>query len=145
MADYFHNLKIETFNFRFPPHTQAKDEIMEVSTSVEDKVTTASMEINMSYKECVFSLTSVMSEWQMKQSDAKHALKSSGFIKVRRRWTEGLNPSNMWVHQSLVPAAGQSWDEVSYTLFKRRDTGNPHHYAKSSCEVYGYPSIEVTI
>ena len=144
MANYLHSLSIENFNFRFPPHTQAKDEIMEVSTSSEDKVTTASMEINMSYKDCVFSLHSVMSEWQMKQSDARQALKGSGFIKVKRRWTEGSDPTNMWVHKTLVPE-NHNWCEVSYTLFKRRDIGNPHHYGEAPCGVNGCEDVEVII
>ena len=143
MANYLHSLSIENFNFRFPPHTQAKDEIMEVSTSSEDKVTTASMEINMSYKECVFSLHSVMSEWQMKQADAKQALLNAGFTKVKRQWG-GINPTNMWVHKTLVPD-NHNWREVSYTLFKRRDIGNPYHCGDGSSVGYGCGDIEVII
>ena len=131
MANYLHSLNIEAFNFRFPPRTQAKEEITEVSTASEDRVTTASMEITMRYCDYVFALDNVMSEWQMKQSDAKRALTSSGFVKVKRRWTDGLNPTNMWIHKSLVPESG-NWDKLSYTLFKRRDTGNPRHYGKTT-------------
>ena len=39
MANYLHSLNIEAFNFRFPPHTEAKDDITEVSTASEDRVT----------------------------------------------------------------------------------------------------------
>ena len=141
MADYFHNLNIKAFNFRFPPHTEAKDDITEVSTASEDRVTTASMEITWRYCDCVFALDSVMAEWQMKQSDAKQTLIGSGFTRIKRRWTEGSSPSNMWIHKSLVPE-NNKWSEVSYTLFKRRDTDNPHHSAKKSSVQEGWIMVE---
>jgi len=141
MANYFHNLNIKAFNFRFPPHTEAKDDITEVSTASADRVTTASIEITWRYCDCVFALDSVMAEWQMKQSDAIKALKSAGFIKIKRRWTEGLDPTNMWIHRSLVPE-NNKWSEVSYTLFKRRDTDNPHHSGKKSSVQEGWIMVE---
>ena len=107
MANYLHSLNIEAFNFRFPPHTEAKDDITEVSTASEDRVTTASMEITWRYCDCVFALDSVMAEWQMKQSDAKQTLISSGFTKIKRRWTEGSSPSNMWIHREPSPRKQQ--------------------------------------
>ena len=141
MANYLHSLNVETFNFRFPPDTEAKQQIMEVNTASEDRVTQASMEITLRYSECVFALDSVVSEWQMKQSDAKQALMSSGFIKIKRRWTEGSSPSNMWIHKNLVPE-NNKWSEVSYTLFKRRDPDNPHHSGKKSSMQDGWIIVE---
>ena len=141
MANYLHSLNIEAFNFRFPPHTEAKDDITEVSTASEDRVTQASMEITLCYCDCVFALDSVMAEWQMKQSDAKQTLISSGFTKIKRRWTEGSSPSNMWIHRSLIPE-NNKWSEVSYTLFKRRHTDNPHHSGKKSGVQDGWIMVE---
>ena len=66
---------------------------------------------------------------------------SSGFIKIKRRWTEGSSPSNMWIHKSLVPE-NNKWSEVSYTLFKRRDTDNPHYSGKKSSVQEGWIMVE---
>ena len=134
------SLNIEAFNVRFPPHTEAKDDITEVSTASEDRVTTASMEITLRYSDCVFALDSVMAEWAMKQSDAKQALLNAGFTKIKRQWG-GRNPTNMWVHKTLVPK-NHNWSEVSYTLFKRRDTDNPRHSGNKSGVQDGWIMVE---
>ena len=36
LADYFYNLDITGFNFRFPPHTSDKEARTEISTTAED-------------------------------------------------------------------------------------------------------------
>ena len=90
MANYFTASTLKAFNFRFPPHTEAKDDITEVSTASEDRVTTASMEITWRYCDCVFALDSVMAEWQMKQSDAKQTLISSGFTQDKTQMDRGF-------------------------------------------------------
>jgi hypothetical protein len=140
MANYLHSLNIEAFNFRFPPRTQAKEEITEVSTASEDRVTTASMEITMRYCDYVFALDNVMSEWRMKQSDAKQALLNAGFTKIKRQWGS-RNATNMWVHKTLVPE-NHNWGEVSYRLFKRRETDNPQHYGKTTDVQDGWIMVE---
>ena len=135
MANYLHGLNIDNFDFRFPPQTLAKDEIMETSLSGEDNTTKAAMEITMQYGDCVISLNDVVSQWHIKQSDAKRALQSAGFISVKRRWVG--NPTNMWVHKSLVPEDGD-WSQVTHRLFTGRESHNPHHWGTKVTSNQGF-------
>jgi hypothetical protein len=139
MANYLHSLNVDNFDFRFPPHTAAKSEIMETTTSGEDNTTKAAMELKMQFDDCVVSLNDVVSQWLIKQSDAKHALRSAGFTSVKRRWAG--DPTNMWVHKSLVPEDGD-WSQVGYRLFTRRESHNPQHWGEKKTPSHDFIEVE---
>jgi hypothetical protein len=124
--DYLHSLDIRGYDFRSPPNTSAKDEIMEEQTATEDNITTASMELSELYKHCVFSPTDVTHAWKITEPSARKALKTAGFIGIKRRWVsgKGINPTSRYVHKTLVPTDG-NWETVKYTLFTRRIEDNP--------------------
>ena len=122
--DYLHSLDIRGYDFRSPPNTSAKDEIMEEQTATEDNTTSASIELYEQYKHCVFSPTDVTHAWKITEPSARKALKNAGFVSVKRRWVSGNNPSSRYVHKTLVPTDG-NWETVQYTLFTRRIEDNP--------------------
>ena len=124
--DYLHSLDIRGYDFRSPPNTSAKDEIMEEQTATEDNITTASMELSELYKHCVFSPTDVTHAWKITEPSARKALKNAGFVSVKRRWVsgKGINPTSRYVHKTSVPTDG-NWDNVEYKLFTRRMEDNP--------------------
>ena len=130
LCNYFHSLNIDDFDFRFPPSTVDKYEITEQQTASEDNVNTAAIVIADQYQDHVFSLTDVVKEWHISQSNAKRALKLAGFASVKRRWTSGDSPHACWVHKSLIPA-DKDWSNVSYSLFTRRNDCNPTINAQS--------------
>ena len=123
--DYLHSLEINDYDFRSPPNTSAKDEIMEEQTATEDNTTSASMELYKLYKDYVFSPTDVTHAWKITEPSARKALKNAGFVRVKRRWVSGNNPSSKYVHKTLVPTANNGWDNVGYNLFTRRMEDNP--------------------
>ncbi|MDB4091713.1 DUF5906 domain-containing protein [Planktomarina temperata] len=139
MANYLHSLNVDNFDFRFPPHTAAKSEIMETTTRGEDNTTKAAMELKMQFDDCVVSLNDVVSQWLIKQSDAKHALRSAGFTSVKRRWAG--DPTYMWVHKSLVPEDGD-WSQVGYRLFTRRESYNPQHWGEKKTPSHDFIEVE---
>jgi hypothetical protein len=124
--DYLHSLDIRGYDFRSPPNTSAKDEIMEEQTATEDNTTSASIELYEQYKHCVFSPTDVTHAWKITEPSARKALKNAGFVSVKRRWVsgKGINPTSRYVHKTLVPTDG-NWETVQYTLFTRRIEDNP--------------------
>jgi hypothetical protein len=124
--DYLHSLDIRGYDFRSPPNTSAKDEIMEEQTATEDNTTSASIELYELYKNCVFSPTDVTHAWKITEPSARKALKNAGFVSVKRRWVsgKGINPTSRYVHKTLVPTDG-NWETVQYTLFTRRIEDNP--------------------
>ena len=132
LANYFFSAALDSYDFRNPPATSAKDEIAEVQTTSEDNTTKAAMEIQIDYQDFVFPLTDVMSEWRIKQSEARKALTHAGFTNVKRRWVEGQqNPTSMWIHKSLVPPDGD-WKNVRYSLFKKGFNHNPTGYGQDT-------------
>jgi len=124
--DYLHSLDIRGYDFRSPPNTSAKDEIMEEQTATEDNTTSASIELYELYKNCVFSPTDVTHAWKITEPSARKALKNAGFVSVKRRWVsgKGINPTSRYVHKTLVPT-DSNWDNVEYKLFTRRIEDNP--------------------
>jgi hypothetical protein len=78
------------------------------------------------YKNCVFSPTDVTHAWKITEPSARKALKTAGFIGIKRRWVsgKGINPTSRYVHKTLVPTDG-NWETVQYTLFTRRIEDNP--------------------
>ena len=120
MTDYLYNLDISGYDFRSPPHTSAKEEIMEQNTTIEDNTSTASVELYAKYTGYVFALSDVVREWKIPQSAAKKALQEAGFQTHKVRWKE-LGNLNRWIHKSLVPKDGD-WNKVSYQVFRARDT-----------------------
>lgn len=132
LADYFYNLDISNFNFRYPPHTSDKEEIMEIQTSAEDKTNKAAMQIGSFYKEYSFALDDVMGEWVLSQSNARQALKRAGFTPVKRRWlATDPNATNRWVHKSLNPD-NAPWDTIDYTVFDYKSKTNATISAKGN-------------
>ena len=132
LANYFFSAALDSYDFRNPPATSAKDEIAEVQTTSEDNTTKAAMEIQIDYQDFVFPLTDVMSEWRIKQSEARKALTHAGFTNVKRRWVGGQqNPTSMWIHKSLVPPDGD-WKNVRYSLFKKGFNHNPTGYGQDT-------------
>ncbi|MDG2403994.1 MAG: hypothetical protein P8M25_03275 [Paracoccaceae bacterium] len=124
LCNYFHSQNIDDFDFRVPPSTVDKYEITEQQTASEDNVNTAAMVIADQYQDHVFSLTDVVQQWHISQSNARRALKLAGFARVKRRWTSGDNAHSCWVHKSLIPA-DNDWSNVSYSLFTHRNDCNP--------------------
>jgi len=124
--DYLHSLDIRGYDFRSPPNTSAKDEIMEEQTATEDNTTSASIELYELYKNCVFSPTDVTHAWKITEPSARKALMNAGFVSVKRRWVsgKGINPTSRYVHKTLVPT-DSNWDNVEYKLFTRRIEDNP--------------------
>jgi hypothetical protein len=122
--DYLHSLDIRGYDFRSPPNTSAKDEIMEEQTATEDNTTSASIELYELYKNCVFSATDVMHAWKITEPSARKALKNAGFVSVYRRWVSSNNATRRWVHKTLVPKDSE-WDNIEYKLFTRRIEDNP--------------------
>jgi len=124
--DYLHGLDIRGYDFRSPPNTSAKDEIMEEQTATEDNTTSASIELFELYKSYVFSPRDVTHAWKITEPSARIALKNAGFVSVKRRWVsgKGINPTARYVHKTLVPTDG-NWDNVEYKLFTRRMEDNP--------------------
>ena len=123
LADYFYNLDISDFNFRFPPSTADKEDITETASTAEDLTTKAAIEIGNIYQSYIFQITDVVSHWKISQAYAKKALKLAGFLPKKRRWTDDPNPTNRWVHKTLNPE-GEPWDQVEYTMFTSREERN---------------------
>ena len=132
LANYFLSASLDSYDFRNPPATSAKDEIAEAQSTSEDNTTKAAMEIQIDYQDFVFSCTDVMSEWHIKQSDARKAVSHAGFTNIKRRWVAGQeNPTSMWIHKSSVPPDGD-WKSVRYSLFVKRFTHNPIGYGQDT-------------
>ena len=132
LADYFYNLDISSFNFRFPPHTSDKEDIMEIQTSSEDRTNKAAMQIGSFYKNYSFALDDVMGAWTLSQSNARQALIRAGFISVKRRWlATDPNATNRWVHKSLNPD-NAPWNTIDYIVFDHKIRTNETIYAKGN-------------
>jgi hypothetical protein len=122
--DYLQSLDIKNYDFRSPPNTPAKDEIMEEQTATEDNTTSASIELYELYKSYVFSPTDVTHAWKITEPSARKALKNAGFVRKKRRWLADSNASWRYVHKSLIPE-NSDWSTVQYNLFTRRTEDNP--------------------
>ena len=118
LADYFYSLDISGFNFRYPPHTVDKEEITEASTTAEDKITQAAMEIATHYDRYIFSVMEVSRQWHVSKAEAQKALLAAGFVSHKRRWTEGKN-TRMWISKKDIPK-DNDWSKVNHQVFVRR-------------------------
>ena len=127
LADYFYSLDISGFSFRYPPHTSDKQDITEVSTSAEDKITQAAMEIATHYDRYIFSVMDVSRQWHVSKAEAQKALLAAGFVSHKRRWTEGKN-TRMWISKKDIPK-DNDWSKVNHQVFVRRyvNTGGSYN------------------
>lgn len=103
MCNWLHSLDISGANFRTPPITQAKLDLMEQETSAEGNMQLASLEIATTYRESAFMLKSVQDTWKLSQKSAITALRNAGFEGVKRRWITGQKPTTLWIHKAFIP------------------------------------------
>ncbi len=101
MCNYFHSYDLAGWDFRSPPMTKDKEDLMETETSQDQKAEKATLEILTLHKDKVFSLVDVQNTWGLSTYNARKVLLSSGFEKKKRRWGSKASV-NGWVHSSYI-------------------------------------------
>ena len=89
------------WDFRSPPITKDKEDLMETETSQDQKADKATFEILTLHKDKVFSLVDVQNTRGLSPYNAKQVLLRSGFEKNKRRWGD-KPPVSGWVHSAYI-------------------------------------------
>jgi hypothetical protein len=133
MCNWLHSLDISDANFRTPPITQAKLDLMEQETSAEGNTQLASLEIATTYRENAFMLKSVQDTWKLSQKSAVTALKNAGFEGVKRRWITGQKPTTLWIQKAFIPKINEPLkldvftDKRSFSVTLRSESNKDEH------------------
>ena len=99
MCDYLHSVNLDGFDFRNPPMTNQKKNLMEVETSAESK-TDLAMVFLRSNPTYAFKLHSIQSHFKVSQYDAKQAMRKAGFERsARKRFIKGADAFSLWFHK----------------------------------------------
>lgn len=131
MLNYFNSLDISKFNFRSAPMTNSKLMLMENDSNPIQLQQRAALVLQDKYKDYAFTPQSVQTHWKLSNFHAREALKSAGFISVRRKsWystVRGLEKNSkkdtairLWVHKDKL----LNDPNIQLFLFAPEDT---HH------------------
>ena len=133
MCNFLHSVDVSDIDFRNPPMTNDKQNLMVLETAQDAKGDSASVYLaqNTDY---VFKPAFVGREFKISVQQAQQALREAGFSPhEKRRWQKGAPPFTAWVHKSFAISQGKTpklWegkgrDGVSYQLLE--DDNNPIH------------------